>query len=57
MNINKLKESYLEVISESKEQDNDLKNYIKGIVEEVLDEAYGEMGNPQSSEAKKVIDV
>jgi hypothetical protein len=44
----------LKVISESKEQDNDLKDYIKAIVEEVLEEAYLDDEGTTSPEAKKI---
>jgi hypothetical protein len=53
MDLTKFKESYLEVISESK--DDELRTYIRTIVEEVLEEAYDE--DPQSPEAKKVISL
>jgi hypothetical protein len=52
MDINKFKESYLEVITES--IDTDLKNYIKDIVEEVLEEAYLDDEGTTSPEAKKI---
>jgi hypothetical protein len=52
MDLTKFKESYLQVISES--QDVDLKNYIRAIVEEVLEEAYLDDEGTTSPEAKKI---
>jgi hypothetical protein len=56
MNLENFKEVYLKTISESTD-DSDLKNWIRSIVEEILNEEKYDLTNDLTKDAKKLLDI
>jgi hypothetical protein len=56
MNLENFKEVYLKTISESTD-DSDLENWIRSIVEEILNEEKYDLTNDLTKDAKKLLDI